>query len=171
MLPFCMCFLSQEILACNLMTKARHRLFWKMSQSMLGLTRHRPRHASYVPSPEAFRRRIRPNSPPFPTSWPENPAPRGPRRWCKPRWSAGWRDPARNHQDPWGPVAVGLGPRTGFIGSITRNPAVLHEPMDLDPTDLGGSLLSVRSCPLPESTRTCGNHQNPGGQAATISIS
>ena len=43
------------------------------------------RHASYGPSPEAFRCRIRPNSAPGPTSWPENPAPRGPQRWCRPR--------------------------------------------------------------------------------------
>ena len=54
-----------------------------------------PRHASYGPSPEAFRRRIRQNSPPDPTSWPENPAPRGPRRWCRSRSSAGWRGPGR----------------------------------------------------------------------------
>ncbi len=56
--------------------------------------RGRP-YTSYGPSPEAFRRQIGPNSPPFPTFWPENPAPRGPRRWCRPLWSAGWRGPGR----------------------------------------------------------------------------
>ena len=61
---------------------------------------HTTRHASYGPSPRAFRRRIRPNSPPFPTSGPENPAPRGPRRGCRSWWSAGWcgRPGARDHR-------------------------------------------------------------------------
>ena len=38
---------------------------------------------------------IRLNSPPDPTSEPENPSPRGPRLWCRSRWSAGWRGPGR----------------------------------------------------------------------------
>ncbi len=59
------------------------------------LSASHPRHASYGPSPEAFRHRIRPNPPLFPTSWPENSAPRCPRLWCRSRSSAGWRGPGR----------------------------------------------------------------------------
>ena len=88
-----------------------------------------------TPAPEVNRRQIRPNTPPFPTLWPENPAPRGPRPWRRSQWSAvgvakHGRDRRERHASGDGRDAEAM-PETLWTSLRAVDAGTGHDPGDL----------------------------------------